>query len=55
VSAVTLNAVVDVVDVADALFDVSPKAAKAITPIEIKTTATAASNFTSVFIFTLSQ
>jgi hypothetical protein len=25
------------------------------TPIEIKTTATAASNFTSVFIFTLSQ
>ena len=47
--------VVDVVDVADALFDVSPKAAKAMTPIKIKTIATAASNFTSVFIFTISQ
>ena len=47
--------VVDVVDVAEALLDVSPKAAKAMTPVKIMTTATAASNFTSVFIFTISQ
>lgn len=47
--------VVDVVDVAEALLDVSPKAAKAMTPVKIITTATAASNFTSVFIFTISQ
>ena len=47
--------VVDVVDVADALFDDSPEAATAMTPPKIMTAAVGANNFTSVCVFTVSQ